>query len=85
MNTARGPAVPNSLFVWKVRLWLLALGVALVVNEQPAPQGLQARARADLVACSEPPPAGQLMQAASHVPQAKNCPRRDQPTDPADL
>lgn len=87
MNTARGPAVPNSLLVWKVRLWLLAMGVALVVNEQPAspPQGLHARAPADLVACAVPGPARQLVQKAAHAPQSRPCPPPDHTADPADL
>jgi predicted cobalt transporter CbtA len=87
MNTARGPAVPNSLFVWKVRLWLLALGVALVVNDHPmpAPQRLQAQAPAALIACRVPASARQLVQRASHTPQAKDCPPPDHTANPTDL
>ena len=87
MNTARGPGVPTSLFVWKVRLWLLAIGLAIVVNDEPTPatHGQQARAPADLIACTVPSPVRQLMQRASQRPQAEDCARPDFPADPADL
>ena len=84
MNTARGPAVPNSLFVWKVRLWLLALGVALVVNDQTtsAPPGQQARATADRIACTVPASARPTMQRVSPSAQAKDCSRQDRTATP---
>lgn len=81
---------PNVLFVWRVRVWLLALAVTLSVANQGATGShkRQVVGSADRVECSVSAGPHAATNGAPNVAQAiaiKDCGQRDGKAVPADL